>query len=163
MKIETFLDPSILKFHEDHEALINVAKGSSYNHQCWEGGYKDHILQCLVIAQRLYASFHVPFKFESVVKVLYFHDIEKIWKYSPSSQLPEWFDKDKFPEYLKENYDITFTDEELNAYKYIHGEGDAYQKGKRVMNELAGFCHAVDVLSARTFWDKGDWLDIVAR
>ena len=39
------------------------------------------------------------------------------------------------------------------ALKYIHGEGDDYQKDKRVMTPLCAFCHCCDVISARIFFD----------
>ena len=38
---------------------------------------------------------------------------------------------------------------EINTLTYIDGESeDVYNPDRRVMNELASFCHAVDTLSA---------------
>lgn len=138
----------VLFFHNKHLDLFNVAKGSNKKHQAWIGGYRDHLTQCLKIAGSLFCILPVNFHFSSVVLVLYFHDIEKLWKYSehPKEINKYWFYKVTLPE----SYKITFTEEEYNALKYIHGEGDDYSD-ERVMNELAGFCHACDVLSARTF------------
>lgn len=145
---------AIMVFEKNFQKKIDSAKGSSGNHQHWIGGYKDHIGQCLTLANALYAQlksmFDMPFELESALLVLYFHDIEKIWKYSDDGKLPEWFDKDSFP---TKQYGIQWTEAELNAFRYVHGEGDDYRKNCRVMNELAGFCHAIDVLSARTFWN----------
>ena len=41
--------------------------------------------------------------------------------------------------------------EQENAMKYAEGELDDYTNQRRVMNELAGFVHICDVLSARVF------------
>jgi len=141
-------------FNFSHRYLTTSAKGSSEKHQAWAGGYIDHIEQCLRIAATLYDAFSFEFSWESVYVVLFFHDIEKIFKYGQSYKLEDvYFDGDKWKYYtetLPEKYDIKFTDEELNALKYIHGEGDDYCE-KRVMNELAGFCHSCDTISARCF------------
>lgn len=145
----------VLKFHKKYEDLIKESKGSSYNHQNWKGGYKEHLNQCFKIALFLfemnYKFKELPFKIESVFIVLYFHDMEKIWKYTIGSEIDkqEWFNKILF-----ENFEISFSEEEINALKYIHGEGEDYLKNKRVMNPLAAFCHMVDIASSRIFFDS---------
>lgn len=40
-----------------------------------------------------------------------------------------------------------------NALTYVEGEINDYSSQKRVMNELAAFCHKVDVWSARGWCD----------
>lgn len=169
-RIEYFLEAHIAMgrrekiglFHEKHLDLIDKAPGSKHNHQAWEGGYRDHITQCLNLASKLYyllsssfgtinPDFFPPFQFESAVVVLYFHDIEKIFKYEQTAII----DKEiYYKKTLLNIYNIEFTDPELNALKYIHGEGEDYSEDKRVMNPLAGFCHAVDVISARVLHNK---------
>ena len=74
---------------------------------------------------------------ESAIIVLYFHDVEKIWKYTEG--LPEDFNKDRYLfEFIPKEYGIVFTDEEINALKYIHGEPDSeYNPETRIMGELA--------------------------
>ncbi len=148
--------PAVLKFHKTWLPSMKKATGSSGNHQFWEGGYYDHISDCFFLAHRLWCAIArrpVPFDLHNALYVLYFHDIEKLWKYTDG-----WFlnkddhDKEKFYlEELPQQHDFWFEDMELNALKYIHGEGDDYRKDKRVMNELAGFCHSIDVLSARVW------------
>jgi len=136
----------ITKFHRDFEDLMAIAQGSASKHQAWEGGYLDHIMNCIELSGKL------DHTYDSAAIVLYFHDIEKIFKYSTG----EVIDKENwFLERLPKAYGIKFTKEELNALKYVHGEGNDYCK-ERVMNELAGICHAVDTLSARTYhaWPK---------
>ena len=149
----------IKKFHENFEHLMVVAKGSDSKHQAWLGGYLDHIYECVLIATKIYeCEKRWPIKLSSALIVLYFHDIEKLWKYTSG----EVIDKEKwFFEILPNEYGITFNEEERNALKYIHGEGDDYCD-ERVMNELAGFCHAVDTLSARTlhFWNRPDIFEL---
>ena len=139
---------SLLDFEHDHWHLIITSTGSSHNHQVWEGGYYDHLLQCFELATNLYNSMYKNLKLnlDSIFIVLFFHDIEKLWR--------EIHGFDKFNFYtrtLPEVYKIKFTNEELNALQYIHGEGNDYSKDKRVMNELAAFCHVCDTLSARCF------------
>ncbi len=155
---------NVLKFHDDWLHLMKKATGSSGNHQFWEGGYYDHISDCFLLAKNLWTNQirPLPFRFHHVLYVLYFHDIEKLWKYSGDSSLNKGnCSKDKFySEELPKRYNFHFEEIELNALKYIHGEGDDYRKDRRVMNELAGFCHAVDVLSARVWHScKGEPLE----
>jgi|688.fasta_scaffold46598_10 hypothetical protein len=154
-KIRPFLQnlnrsEGLLKFHDDHIDLIMSAKGSSYNHQTWIGGYHDHLVHCFVLGQNLYKFFKdnnvsLEFSFESVVVVVYFHDIEKIFKYNNKTPEPT--------EVLLERYHIVLDDQEKNALKYAHGEGSDYSKEKRVSSQLAGFLHSIDNLSARVLYD----------
>jgi hypothetical protein len=175
--ITEFTQPGIVDFHKDHLPLMKKAMGSSNNHQAWPGGYLDHITQCFAIASKLYAALcklePLPFSLASAEKVLYFHDIEKIWKYSgemigefaprpqyPSlpDRIPAGFEKwEWFGNLLHVYYDIQFSLEEINALQYIHGEGNDYSGQSRSMGPLAAFCHSVDVISARIFFNtKGD-------
>lgn len=172
----------VLRFHDDHINEILSAKGSSGNHQAWIGGLHDHLLHCFVLAQDLYKLFHerigpgphkgqivngildsrpIPFSLESAILVLYFHDIEKIFKYGG---LPERYPKrlidSKDAWYLGVlpiTYGIVFDDQEYNALKYAHGEGDDHRKDQRVATPLAGFIHAIDYLSARVLWQIKDF------
>jgi len=148
--------PEITRFHDQFLKLFNEAKGSKSKHQAWKGGYRDHLEQCLDVASLLYNNYSWNFPFESVVKVLYFHDIEKMWKYIEGlDDVGRMVEKHKsrfYQEMLPDEFGIQFNEEELNALKYIHGEGDDYCE-KRVMNELAGLCHACDTISARCFYD----------
>jgi hypothetical protein len=149
---------SILLFQQEYEQFITIAKGSSGAHQSWPGGYVDHILQCINQAEAIYAAlqqlYPLPFSLSSAVCVLYFHDLEKIFKYSSGHGIPEemiynkrlWYEKE-----LPDRFGIFFSPEELNALRYAHGEGRDYKKGERVMSPLAAFVHAIDIMSARIF------------
>jgi hypothetical protein len=151
--LKTLDDPrkeAIISFHNDHLSLMLEAQGSNFNHQAWKGGYLHHIEECFNIANAMYDALSkirpLPFRLSEAFIVLYFHDIEKIWKYTTK----EVIDKNHYYQAtLPEKYNITFSDTELNALKYIHGENQDYTNKKRVMNELAAFCHVVDTISAR--------------
>lgn len=150
---------AVLDFHNEYEPLMRIATGSSHNHQAWEGGYLDHIGECLDIAQKCYTALEnirkpLPFSFASAVLVLYFHDIEKIWKYTTGKDI----DKNDWYHNILPQRGIIFTDDELNALEYAHGEIHDHSKTERKMNELAAFCHSCDVLSARMWWNEGKGL-----
>lgn len=140
----------VITFHNHHYRMMRKAAGSSHNHQDWPGGYYDHIDQCLDLAEHWYNGFeHLPFLLDSAIFVLYFHDIEKMFKYQ---ETPEVIDKETwYDETLDEEFKVRVYEEEKVALKYIHGEGEDYRKDRRVMNELGAFCHCVDVASARIF------------
>ena len=137
----------ILGLHEECLAAIDSAKGSSQNHQAWRGGYRDHLTQCLIVAEWAYkcvAAYHgpPPFRFESAVVAIYFHDWEKLWKYAdpPHPQPP---DKMEFVRQVLPARGIVLTDEELNAVEYAHGEPDhEYRKDRKAMGRLAALVHA---------------------
>jgi hypothetical protein len=153
----------LMKFHADHEALIRDAKGSKSKHQAWPGGYLDHLVECLTIGDEMWNGLgcirELPFEWSSVVKVLYFHDVEKMFKYSnlkpPRADVYESVMNDKMLFYkddIGDFYWIDFTDEELNALEHIHGEKDYGEH--RIAGPLAAFCHCCDMLSARMWHDK---------
>ena len=157
----------IMKFHNDHADLIKKAKGSAKKHQAWPGGYVDHLVECMMIGELTYENLawirRVPFEWHSVVTVLYFHDVEKMWKYggwtdeqiiqNPMAEQAVHGNKEDFyDEYLSnEPYLIDFSDEELNALEHIHGEKTYGEK--RIIGPLGAFCHCCDMLSARMWYD----------
>lgn len=150
----------IISFHQEHEHLMKVASGSKKKHQAWKGGYLDHVSEVIRIAKVQYPGLSsirtVPIELDSAVVVLYFHDIEKMWKYSIG--LPEGFDKDTFLfTTLAVDWNIKFTNDEKNALKYVHGEVFDYSD-ERKMGRLASFCHICDNLSARFWFDEGKGL-----
>ncbi len=151
------------KILRDNLELFNKVQGSSYNHQTWEGGYLDHVMEVMNWAIVFWVSINpirsLPFSLSDVFLVLFLHDIEKPWKYElePSGQLK--FRKSlrtkaaqrAFRDKKLKKYGIVLSAEQENAMKYAEGEHEDYTNLRRVMNELAGFCHICDVLSARVF------------
>ncbi len=149
----------IIRFHENHQHVMEKASGSKTKHQAWEGGYLDHIAETMRIAEGIYQCLSkirpLPFTLDSAIIVLYFHDIEKMWKYSTS--LPKDFNKEYFlHETLRKKWGISFSDDEKNALEYVHGEIDYCSEKK--MGRLASLCHAADNLSARLWFDEGQYL-----
>ena len=147
----------IVAFHNQYSSEMAVARGSNVKHQAWEGGYADHIAECLRIAWHMYKGLReirpLPFELSSACKVLYFHDIEKIWKYGHNK--PPFVAMDKmawYHVYLPQR-GICFSNEEVNAFTHIHGEV-GYGQDRR-MGGLGAFCHSCDVLSARMWWNYG--------
>jgi hypothetical protein len=161
-QIENFDDPrkvGLLKFHYDYKDLIDVASGSSHNHQAWVGGYKDHIAETLRIADEVYAGMSkirsLPFTVDSAKICLLLHDIEKIWLYSTGEVIDK---QDWYFNILPKRYDVFLLDGEVNALEYAHGEVYDFSKTERKMGRLAAFVHACDCMSARLWHDEGKGL-----
>lgn len=140
---------------ECHGERFSVAWGSSHNHQAYEGGYLEHVRATMRIATDLYPAMSsidiLPFSLSDALLVLFLHDIEKPWK----KDFPKDFSKPfraMFRRHLLIDAGIGLTSEQQNALAYVEGEGDDYRSDKRVMNELAAFCHMCDVASARIWW-----------
>jgi hypothetical protein len=55
-----------------------------------------------------------------------------------------------------EAHGFELTEAHRLGLKHVEGEGDDYQPGRRVMTELAAFCHTIDLMSARVWHDKPD-------
>lgn len=162
MELEDPRRETILKFHTNHKSEIEISWGSKSKHQAWSGGYLDHLAEVFRIAESMYESLSkqhdLNFCLSSAIVVLYFHDVEKIWKYTTG--LPNYFDKHKYLfKTLAKEHQIKFSSEEINALKYIHGESEAdYNPDTRIMGPLAAFCHCADTLSARLWFDEGKGL-----
>jgi len=144
-----------LSLYEFFEINCSISKGSSHNHQYWEGGYFDHIVETTDYAIKLYSSLsnrQLPFTLSDALLILLLHDIEKPIKYSElSSKYPS--DSDEIRKYLISKFQFNLSEEHINALKYIHGEGSDYNKSKRIMSPLSAFCHCCDIISARIFFD----------
>lgn len=146
---------------EDNRALFQKALGSSHNHQAWSGGYCDHVQEVMNIAVVLYkvlsAKRPLQFTLGQALLVLFFHDIEKPWAYYLNDKgalvrnpdIVTKVERKAFRDKKLAEYGILLTPGEENAMRYVEGENDDYTSGRRVMNELAAFCHMCDVWSAR--------------
>ncbi len=143
------------KLYEENIELFNKMPGSSHNHQAWEGGYLDHIAEAMNICMLLYPMYNVRklnFTLSDALLVIYVHDLEKLWRNG------EKYDKEyeRFFRFVKlKEYGFVLSDQLTNALEYVEGERNDYSNKKRVMNELAGFCHIADVSSARIWHDYG--------
>jgi hypothetical protein len=137
------------------EDLFEQAQGSSHNHQAWPGGYIDHVYDTMNLSIDLYAVLRgpsrnpLPFELNDAFLVLFLHDLEKPWKSVRTFASKE--ERLTFKMQMINDYGIVLTPEQVNAIRYTEGEGDDYSSTRRVMNELAAFCHMCDVASARIF------------
>ena len=150
----------------EHRALFEKTYGSTHNHQIWEGGYIDHITDGLNYARHLYAfeaAFGRPLKFSlsDVLLVFFLHDLEKPWRILVNAQgersNKEGLDtKETFKKFREDKlteYGLVLSDYQMNGLTYVEGELKDYSSTRRVMNELASFCHRVDTWSARERFD----------
>lgn len=150
---------------EKHKDKFEILPGSISKHQAWPGGYKNHIEEVMNIAVLLYDPLNktreLSFTLESALFVLFLHDLDKLERYKPDEN--NGFKRtgnyenlaDTLKEMLLTDYGYTLTDEEYNALKYVHGEGDDYSPNKRIMGPLAAFVHCCDTISARIWHDYG--------
>lgn len=132
------------------------AKGSSSNHQNWEGGYFNHINDVMEYGVYLYELLSkvdkLPFSLSDAMLVLFLHDIEKPLKYGSKYKLD--LSNEEIRKLLISEYEIELSSVHISALKYIHGEGNDYSSTKRMMNPLSAFCHCCDIISARIFFDR---------
>jgi hypothetical protein len=151
---------------KDYHEIIFSIPGSASKHQTWQGGYVSHIEESMNLAILLYHQMHsrrpLPFTLSAALFCLFLHDFDKVQRYTivdGELHTASGYTKDyivKTRQILTEKYAYQLTDEEHNALKYAHGEGDDFQPGgKRVMLPLATLVHCCDTISARIWYDYG--------
>jgi len=165
---------SCLTLMYDHGSRFAKAWGSTHNHQAWPGGYLEHVRDVMNIAVELHDTLSgfrfLPFSLSDALLVLFLHDIEKPWKHDyhklvyenigfgtgPDNCGLEWNKRTRtiVRNILLRAHKFELTQEQENAMRYVEGEGSDYSSKRRVMNELAAFCHMCDVASARIFHSK---------
>lgn len=147
---------------KDNRTLFEQARGSTYNHQTWSGGYIDHVTDGMNYARHLYTfdeAFGRPLSFSmsDALLIFFLHDLEKPWrilvdaegKASNREGITTKADFKQFREEKLVSYSLILTPNQLNGLTYVEGELADYSSSRRVMNELAAFCHKVDNWSAR--------------
>jgi hypothetical protein len=150
----------------DNRKLFESVPGSTHNHQTWPGGYIDHVTDGMNYMRHLYtftAGFGrpLPFSLSDALLIFFLHDLEKPWRILVDEQgnvsnregLTTKESFKKFREDKLATYGLTLTPEQHNALTYVEGEMGDYSSKRRVMNELAAFCHMVDVWCARGWYD----------
>ncbi len=146
------------KILDDFREEIEKLPGSRVKHQDWPGGYKDHVLETMNIAAILYETMNnkrkLEFTFSEALFILFIHDLDKIFRYAKDKFVVE--DPHLFLiEFMKNKYGVEFSNKELNAIKYIHGENKDYHPTKRIMLPLTAFVHCCDIISARIWFSEG--------
>ncbi len=150
---------SCLRLLQDYKEIIQTAPGSLIKHQAWKGGYIDHLEETMNFAIWLYNFMNerrtLPFSISDCLLVLFFHDIEKPFKYCPTKMILLNSEKEKwdFLQKMLQQYNVVLTPEHTNALKYIHGEGHDYSQAHRIQGPLAAFVHMCDTASARIWFD----------
>jgi hypothetical protein len=150
----------------ENRALFEAAPGSRHNHQAWVGGYLDHVVDGMNYARHLYAldtaiGRPMPFSLSDALLIFFLHDLEKPWRIlaradgtlGNASGFENKAAFKAFRERKLADMGLVLTPAQHNALTYVEGEGDAYSSSARVMNELAAFCHKVDIWSARQCHD----------
>ena len=150
---------------EDNYQLFREARGSTHNHQTWEGGYLDHVTEVMNIGVIFYSALNnlrpLPFSLSDALLVLYLHDLEKPWRYNKTKEgdwklNPTLVDKKSRKEFVEnkiKEYGFELNKEHWNGIKYAEGEHDDYTPKKRVQLPLAAFVHLCDNWSARGWFD----------
>lgn len=154
-----------MRILEDNRELFEKVRGSTHNHQTWDGGFIDHVLDCTNYAYYLYdfdSSFGrlLPFSKSDAILIMFLHDLEKPWRIEVMKDgtvhnRPGLDTKEAFKAFREEKlveYGITLTSAQMNGLTYVEGEIKDYSSTHRVMNELAAFCHKVDNWSARGWY-----------
>lgn len=154
------------KILNENRKLFETIPGSTHNHQTFVGGFYGHIEDCLNYAYYLYdldKSFGrvLPFSKSDALLIMFLHDLEKPWRIEVMEDgtvrnRPGLDTKEAFKQFREEKlkeYGINLTPAQMNGLTYVEGELKDYSSTHRVMNELAAFCHKVDVHSARIWYD----------
>lgn len=143
-----------------------ISQGSQHNHQAWQGGYIDHIVDTMNIARLLYHSMHdkrkLPFTLSDALVVIFFHDIEKAFPSRIEELMansvyftrPKAKSKIRYRIFHEEEIWSLLNDSQKNALDHAEGEGEGYTNERRVMGSLAAFVHMCDVTSARIWFDN---------
>lgn len=164
------------KIYQDFETLFRSAPGSSHNHQCWPGGYYDHVSEVMNLAALLYDTLNslrpLPFNKSDALLVMFLHDLEKPFKYvmddkgqlTRSAEIIDKAGNAAKRNQLLQQYGIELNAQQTNAMRYVEGVREKdYVQGARTMGELAALCHSADTLSARLWYNyplpegKDEW------
>lgn len=161
-------------FFEDSDNAMRVgwAPGSRAAHHAWEGGYKEHLRQTMMIVAQNYPLFvgtgraeelseDEAFTLSDALVVMFLHDIEKLFIYDfddagnvVSLVHVTKAERKQFQRAIIEHYGFILTPTMENALLHVEGVRDEYYiPGERVDQPLAALCHAADNLSARGFYD----------
>lgn len=165
-KIEGRVKTKIYGVYTRFRPEMHISKGSQHNHQAWDGGYIDHVVETMNIARLLYHTMNdkrkLPFTLSEALVVMFLHDIEKAFPVRISELMensvyftrPKAKSKIKYRILHEENIWEYLNDEQKNALDTCEGENDSYSNSQRIMHELGAFCHMCDVASARLWHDR---------
>lgn len=153
------------RLYDTYRHRFEVSPGSSHNHQCWPGGYIDHVVDAMNTGSKVYDLYHslrpLPFPKSDVLLIVFLHDLEKSFRYTEEDgtpvQNPVFVAKEEleiFKRDLIAHFGITLTPQQSNALEFVEGIRDhKYRRDARVMGELAVLCHIADLTSARLWYN----------
>lgn len=149
-------------YYQNKERFIK-AKGSEHNHQVWEGGYLDHVVDTMNTARLLYQAMNdkrqLPFTLSDALVALFLHDLEKPFGERVEATTRGTVGRKEAKSTVRSQLfselgiNSLLSDQQINAIWYTEGEGVNYSNRVRVMIPLAAFCHMCDVTSARIWFD----------
>lgn len=124
----------------DHRALFERSRGSTHNHQTWDGGYIDHVTDGMNYTRHLYAMTAglgrpLPFKLSDALLIFFLHDLEKPWRILVQqsgvainrSGLDTKTAFKAFRESKLTEYGLVLTPDQVNGLTYVEGEGADYK------------------------------------
>ncbi len=149
----------------ENRKLFESTPGSSANHQCWRGGYIDHLTEIMNLGVWLYTTLKkktsrpLPFSLSDLLLVLFLHDLEKPWKYEMDedgslryrSGVRTKAEQKKFRADKIYVAGIVLTPVQQNGLDFAEGEIEDHSASHRCMGEIGALVHVCDVLSARLF------------
>lgn len=151
-----------LRLYDENLERLTWARGSTHNHQAWEGGWHDHTQEGMNYGIGIYRFLEstgrpMPFPVTDALLCFYLHDIEKPWRFDRQEDgtwrnvpgMATKAERQAFRVELIARYGFRLSEEQQNAIRYAEGEGDDYRPDVRVAGRLAGLVHAMDFLSAR--------------
>jgi len=154
------------RLYAENKRRFLQARGSTHNHQTWEGGYHDHVedgMNYVILFYQADASTGrtMPFTLREALEAFFDHDLEKPWRFEKADDgswrntglMKTKADRQAFRLAKLAEYGIRLTPKVLNAVTYAEGEGDDYRPDRRVSNELAAMVHMCDNYSARARHD----------
>lgn len=120
----------------DHKRLLEKASASIFNHHAWEGGYVDHVVECMNYAQIFYEVLIATrrgheYTLSDVLLVLFVQDLERLLAHTNKTLM---------------QYGLSLSVAQLNALECLNKGFDP--RVGLIMGPLGAFCFMVDMFSA---------------
>lgn len=162
--IDRPIKTKVFDIYKKFKPEMLMSSGSQHNHQAWEGGYLDHVVDTMNVARLLFQAMNdkrkLEFSLSDALVTIFFHDIEKAFP-SRINELtnntyftrPKAKTKVRFRIIHEEQVWGYLNDAQKNALDFAEGENEHYTNERRVMGPLAAFVHMCDITSARIWFD----------
>jgi hypothetical protein len=154
----------LLALYTKYKGQMSTSAGSQHNHQAWEGGYMDHVVDTMNIARLFYTTMadkrRLEFSLSDALVVLFLHDIEKAFPVRIDALVGSGLSRQKAKSKTKyrilheEDLWELLNEDQKNALDNCEGENESYSNTQRIMRPLAAFCHICDTTSARIWFER---------